>query len=137
MGHIDIVKAQLQIDEGKRRKPYVDTRGRMTIGIGRNLTDKGLSAAEINILFDNDVAEAELGARAIFHTFDQLTENRKAVLVNMVFNMGASVFSGFHATIVAVESGDFSGAAERMLQSRWASQVGDRAKRLADLMKSG
>jgi lysozyme len=137
MSYIDILRPQLVIDEGRRSKIYIDTRGKWSVGIGRNLTDKGLSTAEIDFLFGNDVAEAEREARAVFITFDQLSDARKAVVVNMAFNMGQKTLEQFHGTIAAVNGGDFEEAARDMLASRWATEVGARAVRLADAMRKG
>lgn len=137
MSYIEVVRTELTVDEGVRRKPYIDTRGKTSIGIGRNLTDNGLSPAEIDFLFGNDVATAEREARAVFPTFDQLSDNRKAVVINMAFNMGQETLGQFHGMIAAVNGGDYDGAADHMLASRWATEVSDRAKRLADLMRKG
>lgn len=137
MNYLDIVRAQLVVDEGRRNKPYVDTVGKTSIGIGRNLTDDGLSRAEIDFLFDNDVALAEYIARKVFPSFSELTDARKAVLINMAFNMGEETLAQFHGTISAVTDGDYELAAKRMLASRWAKQVGVRAGRLAEAMRKG
>lgn len=137
MSHRDIARAQLTIDEGRRNKPYVDTKGKVTIGIGRNLTDDGLARAEIDLLFENDLALAEQIAGEVFPTFTRLTDARKAVLMNMAFNMGQETLEQFHRTISAVTAGDYAAAADFMLQSLWAKEVGDRAVRLAQAMREG
>ena len=137
MSYLDILDAQLIVDEGDRNKPYVDSRGNVSIGIGRNLTGIGISDDEKALMYANDRARADATARALFPTFDALTDNRKAVVLNMAFNIGQATLSKFHATIEAVTSGDYDGAAEDMLASAWAGQVGARATRLADLMRSG
>ena len=137
MSHLDIVRAQLRIDEGVRDKPYRDSVGKLTIGVGRNLDDKGLSPYEINVLLGNDITEAEADAKALFPCFDRLSDNRKAVLVNMSFNLGRSRLSEFKRFIAAVEAGAWEQAAAEALDSRWAEQVGIRAKRLAQQMREG
>ena len=137
MSYIDIVRAQLVIDEGDRKKPYVDTRGKVSIGIGRNLTDVGISQAEEDFMFGNDIAVAETTARALFTTFDDLSDNRKAVLLNMAFNIGQATLAEFVGFNAAVTAGDFDAAADHMLASAWAGEVGARATRLAQLMREG
>jgi len=137
MSYLDILKAQLKIDEGVKNKPYKDTVGKLTIGCGRNLDDVGLRDSEIDFLLDNDIASAEKDARILVRAFDQLNDVRKAVVLNMVFNMGFSVFSQFRQTIAAINSGDYTKAAAGMRASRWAQQVGARAQRLADQMAKG
>lgn len=137
MSYLDIVDAQLVVDEGDRDKPYVDTRGNVSIGIGRNLTGIGISADEKALMYANDRARADAAARAIFPTFDSLTDNRKAVVVNLAFNMGQATLSEFHGTIAAVTAGDYDSAADNLMASRWATEVGVRAQRLSSLMRSG
>lgn len=133
----DIVRAQLVIDEDLRLKPYTDTVGKVTIGVGRNLTDKGISRWEAFSMLDADISEAERDCAALFQNYDQLADNRKAVLLNMAFNIGRDRLAGFRLMRQAVEAGDWGRAADEMLNSTWAGQVGIRAKRLALQMREG
>ena len=137
MSYLDILKTQLTVDEGSRLRPYTDTVGKITIGIGRNLSDVGISKDEQDLMFQNDVFRADAIARDLFPTFDDLTDNRKAVLCNMAFNLGKGSLSSFVLMISAVNQGDYATAADRMLKSLWAIQVGGRATRLSNLMRSG
>lgn len=137
MSYRDILRKQLLIDEGLRPKPYVDSVGKLSIGIGRNLADVGLRPDEIEYLFQNDVRDAEDAARRLVPNFEKLNDIRKAVVVNMAFNMGHSVLSGFENTLRAVNEGRYADAARGMLASKWALQVGGRAKRLAKQMREG
>ncbi len=136
MSYLDICKAQLPQDEGRKAMPYNDSEGIPTVGIGRNLQN-GLSGDEIDYLFANDLRKADAGARGLYPSFDALSANRKAVLVNMCFNLGPARLAGFVKMRDAVESGDFNRAAAEMLSSKWATQVGQRAQRLAKMMKDG
>lgn len=137
MSHRDIVRAQLLIDEDLRLKPYKDSLGLITIGVGRCLDTKGITRQEAFALLDNDIADAERDCAALFPSFDQLSENRRAVLLNMAFNIGRERLSGFRLFRQAIDSGDWGRAAQEMLASRWAEQTGIRAKRLAAQMIAG
>jgi lysozyme len=137
MSYLDIVRAQLKVDENIKSKPYRDTVGKWTIGVGRNLDDVGLRPKEIDLLLENDIEEAESTARTLFPTFDSLSDARKAVLVNMSFNLGLHRLAGFVRFREAVANGQFEAASRHMLDSGWASQVGNRAVRLAKQMKDG
>lgn len=119
-----------------RSVPYRDSVGILTVGVGRNL-EKGLHPDEIALLLRNDIAEADRAARAVFPPFETLSETRKAVLVNMAFNLGQARLAGFVNTLKAIADGRFDDAAEGMLNSKWAVQVGARAKRLAQEMREG
>ena len=121
--------------EGKRNKPYTDSVGKLTIGIGRNLDDKGLSDDEIFHLLNNDIADAIEDVRHCFSCYDQISEARKMVLVSMAFNLGRTRLAKFVRFIGAVHLGRWEEAAEEMLDSTWAKQVGDRAVTLATMMR--
>lgn len=131
------LREQLMRDEGYRRFPYVDTVGKITIGVGRNLTDRGVSHAEVDSLLDHDIAEVEAALRAHLPWTDGLDEARRGVLLNMAFNLGLDGLLGFHHLLAAAQTGDWRAAAIAMLQSRWANQVGVRAQRLARQMETG
>jgi lysozyme len=133
----DIAKADLEVDEGRRAKPYRCTAGKLSIGIGRNLDDKGLSQQEIDFLFENDLTDAERDARSLVVTFDKLTDVRKAVCLNLAFNLGRSRLAGFKRFLEAIHAEAWEQAASEMLDSRWRQQVGDRAVRLAKQMRDG
>lgn len=135
MTYLDILRDQLPIDEGKRRLPYKDSVGKLSIGIGRNLDDVGVRPDEIALMLENDIKDAEVLARKLV-SFDALTEARKAAVVNMAFNMGPKL-EGFKQTLLAINEGRYEDAAKGMLQSVWAQQVGERAKRLARAMSEG
>jgi lysozyme len=137
MTYLDIVRAQLPIDEGRRFKPYKDTVGKMSIGVGRNLDDVGVRPDEIALMLENDIAEADKTARVLVPNFDDLSEARKAVIVNMAFNLGHYKLAQFKNTLRAVHEGRYGDAADGMMDSLWARQVGARARRLADQMRNG
>jgi lysozyme len=137
MNYRDIAKAQLKVDEGIRAKPYLDSVGKLTIACGRNLDDKGLSMLEIDFLLENDLTDAERDARSLVVTFDKLTDVRKAVCLNLAFNLGRSRLAGFKRFLEAIHAEAWEQAASEMLDSKWAAQTGDRAKRLAKQMREG
>ena len=137
MSYLDILRPQLKTDEGYRTKPYEDTVGKLTIGVGRNLDDVGLHADEIDLMLTNDMAAAEKTARVLIPSFDSLSDARKAVVINMAFNLGQAKLGAFTNTLSAINEGRYGAAADEMLKSRWAVQVGQRAERLAELMRNG
>lgn len=127
--------AQLAIDEALRLKPYTDTKGKLTIGFGRNLTDVGISAPEANELCFNDVTVAVAALDHALAWWRTLSEDRQQVIANMTFNMGIERLLGFHLMLAALKSGDYATAADEMLKSEWAAEVGARAQRLAIRMR--
>lgn len=133
---IDIYE-QLRRDEGVRLKPYTDTIGKLTIGVGRNLTDNGIADDESDVLLHNDVTRVDTELTDNLHFYPSLDTARKGVLLNMCFNMGIVRLQGFAKMLNAIANQDWDTAAIEMLDSLWAQQVGDRATRLAQQMREG
>ena len=133
----ELLVYELSRDEDVRTKPYKDSVGKLTIGVGRNLDDKGLSKAEINILLNNDINDSEADLDRTFPWWRQLNDNRQRVLLNMCFNLGIKRLTGFKNMLKDVQNGRYDQAAVEMLDSLWARQVGGRAVRLAKMMKNG
>ena len=123
-------------DEGVRLKVYTDSRGVPTIGVGRNLRDKGISMAEAEMLLENDLRDAFRIADHLPWITD-LDEPRRNVIFNMAFNLGVQGVLGFTKTLELVKQGRYVEAAAEMLRSEWAKQVGARAERLALQMEHG
>jgi len=132
------IRDQLIRDEGLRLKPYTDTSGKLTIGIGRNLTDKGISRAEAIALLDNDIAEHSALLDKYLPWWGQLDDARSTALLNMAFNMGVGPSDeqptgkllNFHDTLKAFQGGDYNVVANHLSVSLWAKQVGERATRI-------
>ncbi|MBR8460787.1 glycoside hydrolase family protein [Burkholderia dolosa] len=131
-----LLKAELTRDEGRMKRIYVDTVGKVSGGIGRNLTDKGFRDNEIDLMYENDVAETEAWLDRNLTWWRSLDPVRQRVVMNMAFNMQGKLLT-FVNTLAAIQRGDYGAAADGMLNSLWAKQVGARARRLADLMRSG
>lgn len=129
-------KARIRQHEGSRNKPYKDSLGITTIGIGRNLETVGLSDSEIEYLFNNDF-DAATQAASKLPVWEGLDEVRRGVLVEMVFQMGYSGVKKFVNTLGAVGRKDWPAAYAGMLGSKWARQTPGRAKRLAEIMLTG
>lgn len=130
------LKADLERDEGRRRKPYICTAGKVSIGIGRNLDDRGISDRIIDLLYEEDeqTALSDLDRRAPW--WRGMPEPARRALANMSFNLGWPKLSEFKRMLAALQAGDYERAATEALDSRWANQVGDRADRIADLYRS-
>tara|TARA_Y100000310_G_scaffold337230_1_gene423800 strand:- start:807 stop:1226 length:420 start_codon:yes stop_codon:yes gene_type:complete len=125
--------------EGLRLKPYKDTRGKLTIGVGRNLTDVGISRSEAIELLHHDLGAIYI---TIFNSgktawVQHLDVVRVDVVTSMIFNMGLRKFLTFRKAIQAMKAGDWGEAAREMLDSQWAGQVGGRARTLAAMMREG
>ena len=135
--NIGTLKLELMRDEGVRLKPYEDTVGKLTIGIGRNLDDVGITTEEAEYLLLSDIKRTAEALNNALPWWVSLDETRQRVMLNMAFNMGIRSLLGFKNTLAAIQAGRYDEAATGMLSSRWATQVGDRAVRLSEMMKNG
>ena len=123
--------------EGVRLKPYRDTVGKLTIGIGRNLDDVGITGYEAAYLLENDITKARNELRKAFPWFPNLTCQRQDALTDMCFNIGITRLNGFTKMIAAFEKSDYEEVSKEMLDSKWAEQVGARAVELAAIIRTG
>lgn len=133
----DYLINQLLSDEGLRLKPYRCTAGKLTIGVGRNLDDRGITQDEAMYLLANDVRRVYGEVSSALPWFIKLNDARQNVLLNMAFQMGTVGLLKFRNTLDHIRAGEYNQAATAMMQSLWARQTPARAKRLADQMRSG
>ena len=130
------LKRSLVLHEEFRRFPYVDSLGNITIGIGYNLSDRGLDDDWINNQYAKDVDYFYSQLNSDYHWFADLNIDRQIVLVDMCF-MGYKHFQEFTQMFQALSNHDYVGAAREMLDSKWAYQVRSRALTLAQAMTTG
>jgi lysozyme len=141
----ELLAEELTRDEGRRLKLYKDSNGIWSIGIGRNLQDKGISESEMMFLLKNDIAEHIGLLDKYLPWWRKMDEVRQRVIANMGFNLGIGPspehpkgkLLEFKNTLAAMERGDYDAAANGMSASAWAKQVGIRATRLVQMMRSG
>jgi lysozyme len=129
--------AQLRLHEGERLKPYRCTAGKLTIGVGRNLDDRGITSDESAYLLRNDIDSHWNELIKHIPWVETLDDIRQRVMLDMAFNMGIFGLLTFHQTLGHIKVGNYALASSAMLESKWARQVGQRAKRLATMMKTG
>lgn len=137
MSLLERAKDSIRIHEGLRLKPYVDTVGKLTIGYGHNLDDNGISQAVADMILDEDAVVALNAATYAVPNFNELNETRQLALIDMGHNLGLPKLALFKKMIAALEQHDYEQAALEMLDSKWASQVGNRANVLAERMRTG
>jgi lysozyme len=136
MDYRTTLRAELVRDEGLKLKPYRCTANKLTIGVGRNIEDRGLTEDEAMYLLDNDITVIEKELDKAIPWWRSLSEARRRALVNMAM-MGVPRLMGFKNMLAAMQAGDFDRAATEALASKWAEQVGDRSKRVAALIREG
>lgn len=125
--HHATIQDQIIYHEGIRLKPYQCTAGKLTIGIGRNLDDAGISKPEALMMLKNDIESVTDDLMFLFGrmVFDKFTEGRKRALIDLRFNIGGARFRDFQKMIHAIRVGDWQEAAEQLKASLWWNQVQD------------
>jgi len=128
---------ELKRDEGVVLTLYKCSAGKNTIGVGRNVDDRGITEDESDYLLSNDIDLCVKELEGTFPWFQTLSDTRQRVMVNMCFNLGLSRLMGFRKFLAAMEAGEWETAGVEMLDSKWARQVGPRSTRLRDLVLEG
>lgn len=128
---------QLKRHEGLRLKPYKCTADKLTIGVGRNLEDVGISEEEAEMLLQNDIQRATVQIQKEFPWTTELDEVRFAALINFTFNVGIGTVGKFVNAMALLRDGSYDMAADEFLNSRWAKQVGQRAVDVTDQIRTG
>ena len=134
---METLRQRLQRHEGLRLRPYKCTAGKLTIGFGRNIEQKGISEEEAFMLLDNDIQAVK---EAVAHSLPWvlgLDEARRDVLHEMTFQMGIQGLLGFKNTLAAIRDHKWHVAAQGMRNSKWHEQTPGRANELADIMENG
>lgn len=134
---MNTVEALLIGHEDERLKPYRDTVGKLTVGVGRNLDDVGITQEESRYLLANDIKRVKQELQKNFQWTNSLDEVRTAVLIDMCFNLGLARFKGFKKFLAAMAVGNWQTAAVEMKDSAWWNQVGTRAVRLRAMVLTG
>lgn len=135
----DLDKLRMQIieHEGLRLTVYTDTEGIPTIGVGRNLRDKGLSKGEALGLLNNDIADVIKGLTEEYPWFSGLDAIRQRAMIDMAFNVGLGGLQKSPKMLAAMNLKDYHTASVEMLDGPWAEQVGKRALILAGMILTG
>ena len=135
---MDLLKGMIQRHEGLRLMPYKDTEGYLTVGYGHKIEGSKITPEIADLLLEMDLYRVSLDFLKLpLQVIRNLNQSRKRVVMSMLFNLGYTRFLGFKKMLHAIEVRDFNHAANEMLDSKWAGQVGQRAIKLAQIMRSG
>ena len=133
------VEDQIIFHEGEKLKPYKCGADKLSIGIGRNLDDNGISKDESRLMFKNDMAAVRADLIRVFgDTWESFTEGRKRAFIDLRFNLGPNRFRGFNRLIRAAKNEQWDMAAYELTDSLWWRQVqSDRRNLLYHQLKTG
>lgn len=130
------LRRQLVLHEGYRLEPYTDSVGKVTVGIGHNLTDNGISTGVCEELYHEDVANAMATLATLWPDWSSCDDVRQRVFVDLAFNLGERLAT-FHDLLSYAKVEDWDNAALALNRSRWYTQVGDRGPRLVTMLRTG
>ncbi len=143
---IDVLRKQLEIDEGSVNEIYLDHLDYPTFGIGHLITESdpehgqpvGTAVSESRCVeaFESDLMGVLSDCRTLYPNIDDLPEEAQQIIANMMFNLGRPRLSKFKGMKAGVDERDWQRAADEMVDSRWYNQVGARAERLVERMRA-
>lgn len=149
---IYIICQRLELHEGLRLQPYRCSKGKLTIGIGRNLNANPITPEEELVVGDwrhgitkgmaiylllRDLKKITDKLPKAIKFFNQLDDERQYALIDMAYNMGIKGLLNFKKMLFFMEKKDFAKAADECLNSRYAKDTGKRAERIANLIRTG
>ena len=143
--NLDKLREELAEDEGCKYEIYLDHLGLPTFGIGHLITkndpeygkDVGtvIEQSRVQSAFNLDIAVTIEDCHRLYKDFDELPEEAQLIIANMMFNLGYPRLSKFKGMKAGVDARSWSDAADEMVDSRWYTQVPNRARRLVDRMR--
>tara|TARA_B110000444_G_scaffold91391_1_gene86334 strand:+ start:1154 stop:1600 length:447 start_codon:yes stop_codon:yes gene_type:complete len=144
--NIDVLRKELELDEGVKYEIYNDHLGYATFGIGHLVIDSdpehgqeiGTTVSEDRVIeaFNSDVQIVLADCEQLYYGFNVLPEEVQLIIANMMFNMGRPRLSKFKGMKAGVDSQDWNKAADEMIDSAWYRQVPNRAGRLVKRMRA-
>lgn len=129
VSHLQMAENMITENEALTLHPYHDTVGKLTIGYGRNIEDRGITYSEAETMLANDIIEAHDELYTQFGFYKELSDVRKAVMMDLYHNLGITRLLGFKKMLRALQFGQFDEAAKELKDSRYYNQVGRRAQR--------
>ncbi|MEL7146530.1 MAG: glycoside hydrolase family protein [Bacteroidota bacterium] len=137
---INKFKNELRFDEGQVLHAYEDSRGFLTIGIGRMIDEReggGISEEEAHFLFENDVKRVMEETFGDFPWLKDAPDDVQRAVCNMVFQMGIKRVRKFKKTLSFLQNKEYYAAADEALDSDWAKQTPNRARRVTEQIRMG
>lgn len=130
------VKKRLIQEEGKKHFPYTCSANRLSIGVGRNIQDRGISDVTIDQMLDEDIDICVGELRQNISWFDNAPSGIQDVLIDLAFNMGVPKLMTFVKTLELLRTSQYDKAADELLRSRYAATLPERSGRNANMIRS-
>lgn len=134
--NLEAIRNRLVLEEGLKLTPYKCTANKLTIGVGRNIQDRGISHETAMQMLDEDIDIMVNELRENLSWFDKQNDAIQGVLIDLCFNMGISRLLMFVQTLKLIEQGQYAMAADELLDSKYAAMLPARSKRNAEILRA-
>jgi lysozyme len=134
--NLEAIRNRLVLEEGLKLTPYKCTANKLTIGVGRNIEDRGISNETAMQMLDEDIDIMVNELRQNLSWFDKQNDAIQGVLIDLCFNMGISRLLMFVQTLKLIEQGHYTMAADELLDSKYAAMLPARSKRNAEILRA-
>jgi len=134
--NLEAIRNRLVLEEGLKLTPYKCTANKLTIGVGRNIEDRGISHETAMQMLDEDIDIMVNELRQNLSWFDKQNDAIQGVLIDLCFNMGISRLLMFVQTLKLIEQGQYAMAADELLDSKYAAMLPARSKRNAEILRA-
>ena len=134
--NLEAIRNRLVLEEGLKLTPYKCTANKLTIGVGRNIEDRGISNETAMQMLDEDIDIMVNELRQNLSWFDKQNDAIQGVLIDLCFNMGISRLLMFVQTLKLIEQGFYTMAADELLDSKYAAMLPARSKRNAEILRA-
>ena len=134
--NLEAIRNRLVLEEGLKLTPYKCTANKLTIGVGRNIEDRGISNETAMQMLDEDIDIMVNELRQNLSWFDKQNDAIQGVLIDLCFNMGISRLLMFVQTLKLIEQGQYAMAADELLDSKYAAMLPARSKRNAEILRA-
>mgnify|MGYP001290730901 CR=1 FL=1 len=138
---LDNLKEKIKTHEGYSDKPYLCSQGKWTVGYGYNYEDRGFDTESItevlnhgftkklaDRLLTSDIKDCIVSAEKIINGYEALNDARKAVMIDMIYQLGVFRFLKFKRMLLSVKNENILNCAKEMINSRWYNQSGKRSR---------
>jgi lysozyme len=139
------IKNMIIKHEGIRYRPYKDSLGLWTVGVGHLIGDgktlpqeynREFSEEEVMAMFEKDYIHHRKAAEKI-PGFNNANGRGQGALTDLTFNMGPTWYKGWPNFQKHLAAGNADGAAASLESSKWYGQVGNRAPVIVDHIRNG
>ena len=128
------LKESIIKNEGYVGIVYKDSLGIDTIGYGFAIKDLEFDKDICDLILERKLKDLESRIKLKFGWYPFMPKTIQDVVMEMCYQLGVTGFSKFVKTITYLKDKDFKNASIEMLDSKWAKQTPNRAKKMSKIV---